>query len=400
MTTRARRRRWNALATIVGAAVLACHAAAQAPAAPAAKAPKAAPTKAEARKGAGAVCLRVGRRLFQATVVSHGGQTWLVAGISAYSIVMEESDDPLALFGAGVEAKIPRDSFRFAPGIPGAVCAPCGNDLKRKLESAGIAPFADGDWSETLNQGATLVPLRRDAEGKEQKGDPVGGNKKDAADQGTMPIDPRCTTDEEGAPFVPRDEPGKIVGIGVRSKSANDTPKPVGELLCRQAVFTLLERAEPIDPEVLLASVLAGWADADGLGRIETLLEKHCRGQLLRWWIVNLDGSGLWRGKYRTSPPEGGSRLLVAIPESKKDQLDLRLDKPENKGVGEDREPYREAIVRIGVPSDADGADLIVWSASDDPAKMRPSSSRVLFLEVGCDTPGAKGVRLRRTQEP
>lgn len=371
MNAHARRCRRDMLATVAAALVMACPAIAQAQAKPPAKGPRGVPAAvAEGRAGEGTVRIRVGDLLSGSTVVRVDGKVWLVTGTSTYLASMEKAVEPELLAGPEGHRKLALGRFRFTSSVPDAMCIEW--DLPdTDLERSGITPFGEDRWQ------APAKDMRMTA--SRGRGAPDMFTVTDARGDDGADFLPPGRVEAEGVPFVAKDAPGTIIGIGVRSVNASDPNNPVGRILGREAVIRLIKEGKPVDREALLTAALGKWGDQQMLQGTRALLQQRGYGRVKRWWIATLDG-GEWRGKYKS--PEGGPRVLAVVPENPADQLDLVLNKPENAGHGEDRELYRNAIVRIGSAGDADGADIIVQSMTDNPKVVRVSSSRLLFLEM------------------
>lgn len=382
MNAHARRCRRDMLATIAAVLAMASPTIAQVQGKPPAGGPKAVPTAvAEGSKpGAATVRIQVGDRLSGSTVVRVEGKTWLITGTSPYLALMEKAVEPELLAGPEGHRKLAAGKFRFTPSVPEAMCIEW--DLPAEdLARSGITPFQEDRW-QAPEKGMRLTALRA------QGGPGDAPRRRDAPDTIFTVIDEPdvdCANirdpgpiETEGVPFVPKDAQGTIVGIGVRSANPSDTTRPVGRILRWDAVVRLVKDGKPVDKRALLDVELAEWADRPVLQSTFALLQEQGFGSIKRWWIDRLD-RGEWRGTYRS--PGGGPCLLAVVPYDQRDQLDLVLNKPKNAGHGEDRELHRSAIIRIASAGDADGADMIVQSMNEDQV-VRPSSSRVLFLEV------------------
>jgi hypothetical protein len=318
--------------------------------------------------------------------VQESGKIWLVTSTSAYLALMEKSSEPELLAGPKGSIKLKEESFRFNPDVPGAMCIECPNGLAADLKQAGIAPFEPEQWKPAVKD-MRLTALRAQGGPGEPPAhreaapelftvmDVIGaGGFADATFGEQMGM-----VETEGAPFVVKDSPATIVGVGVRSRNANNPNRPVGRILGRTSVMNLIAGGKRVDREALLFDALGNWGDRQALEGAFRLLDDRDYRSIKRWWIANLV-NGEWRGKY--TAPEGGARLLAVVPENPADQLDLVLNKPANAGHGEDRELFRDAFLKIDSAGDAAGADIIVQSVTDNPKAIRASSSRVLFLEV------------------
>jgi hypothetical protein len=325
------------------------------------------------------------------------GKIWLVTSTSAYLALMEKSSEPELLAGPKEPIKLKEEWFRFNPAVPGAICIDCPDAIVKYLTQPGIAPIKENQWK-PAGKDTRLIALRAnggpDGPAAHVKAVPEAVEVMDVIGAGEFEdatFAPMGMIETEGAPFVPFDErnsPNTIVGVGVRSRNANDPNRPVGRILGRTSVMNLIEGGKrvDVDREALLNDALGSWGDRQALEGAYGLLESRGYGSIKRWWIANLV-NGEWRGKY--TAPEGGARLLAVVPENPADQLDLVLNKPANAGHGEDRELFRDAFLKIDSAGDAAGADIIVQSVTDNPKAIRASSSRVLFLELE-SVPGKK----------